>query len=331
MNKQPLLSICIATYNRADYIGETLDSIIPQLDDDVEVVIADGASTDNTEAVMKKYIDPRIRYIRLPVKGGVDQDYCKAVELARGEFCWLFTDDDILRPGAIAAAKKAIREGYGLIIINAEVRDKKVEAILEHRRTVTNQNKTYAPNEMEQLFVDTLNYISFIGAIVIRRSIWLSREQKPYFGTEFVHIGVIFQKPLPEPALLIAEPFIIIRFGNAQWTSRSFHVWMFKWPKLVWSFDHITHDAKKKICMREPWRSIKVLFIQRCFGAYNKASYNQFLSTVDANMLWRFCAWLIAICPQKITFGLYYLYSRVRGPECRKAYDFCKKESESWS
>ena len=48
----PLLSICIATHNRADYIGETLDSIIPQLTDEVEIVVVDGASTDATRTVM---------------------------------------------------------------------------------------------------------------------------------------------------------------------------------------------------------------------------------------------------------------------------------------
>ena len=39
---QPLLSICIATYNRARFIGETLDSIIPQVTPAVEIVIVDG-------------------------------------------------------------------------------------------------------------------------------------------------------------------------------------------------------------------------------------------------------------------------------------------------
>jgi glycosyltransferase involved in cell wall biosynthesis len=63
----PLLSICIATYNRADYIGETLDSIIPQLTDNVELLVVDGASTDNTEDVVRTYTDPRIRYVRLPL------------------------------------------------------------------------------------------------------------------------------------------------------------------------------------------------------------------------------------------------------------------------
>lgn len=65
--------------------------------------MVDGASTDNTEDVMRRYVnvDPRIRYVRLPARG-VDQDYDKSVELAHGEFCWFFTDDNLLRPGAVA-------------------------------------------------------------------------------------------------------------------------------------------------------------------------------------------------------------------------------------
>ena len=175
----PLLSICIATYNRAGFIGETLDSIIPQLDDDVELLVVDGASTDNTEDVVRKYAqkESRIRYVRLSAKGGVDQDYDRSVELARGEFCWLFTDDDLLKPGAVAAVKAAINKGYDLVVVNAEVRDRELSVILESRRIIMQDNKAYAPNNMEHLFIDALDYLSFIGAVVIRRSIWLSRER----------------------------------------------------------------------------------------------------------------------------------------------------------
>jgi abequosyltransferase len=314
MMKTPLLSICIATYNRATYIGETLESIIPQLDDDVELLLVDGASTDNTEEVVRRFAqkDPRTRYVRLPAKGGVDQDYCKSVELARGEFCWLFTDDDLLKPGAVVAVKAAINEGHGLVVVNAEVRDRELSIILERQRIVMHNNREYASNDMERLFVDALNYLSFIGAVVIRRSIWLSRERESYFGTEFVHVGVIFQKPLPEPALIIAEPYIVIRYGNAQWTPRGFDIWMFKWPKLVWSFNHISKQSKQSVYSREPWRKLRKLIAQRSVGAYSIQTYRQYLSTMRAGTLWKFCAWLIACSPQKIFSGINYLYCRIK-------------------
>ena len=57
MNK-PLLSICIPTYNRAEYLKNSIESIICQdefKNKQVEIVIADNASTDNTESVARPY------------------------------------------------------------------------------------------------------------------------------------------------------------------------------------------------------------------------------------------------------------------------------------
>ena len=308
--KIPLLSICIATYNRASYIGETLDSIIPQLDDDVELLVVDGASTDNTEDVMRKFAqkEPRIRYVRLSAKGGIDRDYDKSVELARGEFCWFFTDDDLLKPGAVAAVKTAINEGHGLIVVNAEVRNSKLSVILQKRRIVIRDNKVYAPNTMESLFADALFYLSFIGAVVIRRSVWLSRERESYFGTDFIHVGVLFQKPLMETTLIIAEPYITIRAGNAQWSSRELDIWMFKWPKLVWSFKDISSKSKSSVIHREPWRSFKNLIIFRNLGYYDIQSYRKYFLPMRISALWKFCAWLIACFPGWAFIGIVVIF-----------------------
>ena len=312
--KTPLLSICIATYNRAGYIGGTLSSIVPQLDDDVEVLVVDGASTDNTEEVVRKFSEneSRVRYVRLPAKGGVDQDYDKTVELAHGEFCWLFTDDDLLRPGAVTAIKTAVRESHDLVIVNAELRDRKLSVILQRQRIVIRDNKVYAPDNMDSLFMDAAYCLSFIGAVVIRRSLWLSRDRESYFGTEFVHIGVIFQKKLAASALIIAEPYIIIRLGNSHWMPRSFDVWMFKWPKLVWSFTGISSEAKLSVTPREPWRNLRNLVFHRSLGGYNIQSYRKCFPAVRVTFPWRFCAWLIACFPRKIIVTFHWLYGSVK-------------------
>ena len=49
------LSFCIPTYNFADFIGETLESIIIQATDEVAVIIVDGGSTDNTREIVESY------------------------------------------------------------------------------------------------------------------------------------------------------------------------------------------------------------------------------------------------------------------------------------
>lgn len=321
--KDPLLSICIATYNRAGFIGETLDSILAQLEDDVELLVVDGASTDNTESVVREYArrEPRLRYVRLSAKGGVDQDYDKSMELARGEFCWLFTDDDLLKPGAVAGVKAAVQRGYDLVVVNAEVRNRDLSVVLGRRRIAIEEDKAYIPDHTERLFVDALTYLTFIGGVVIRRDVWLSRERKSYFGTEFVHVGVIFQNPLPGPSFIIAEPYIIIRFGYGQWKKRSFDIWMFKWPNLVWSFKEISDEAKMSVISREPWRNFRNLIIQRSDGGYDLQSYRHYFSTMRLPAPWKLCAMLIACFPRAIIIGFHYLYSRFKGQESKVFFD----------
>src|ERR1041384_5459909 len=99
----PKLSICIGTYNRAEFLRCCLDSIVPQATDDCEIVISDNASTDSTAAIVEAYRNllPNLRYIRHSVNVGLDRNFDLAVRAASGVYCWLFSDDDTLRPGAI--------------------------------------------------------------------------------------------------------------------------------------------------------------------------------------------------------------------------------------
>ena len=273
------LSICIGTYNRSDFIGETLDCFIPQLTEDTELLVVDGASTDNTEEVMCKYLEQteRIRYVRLPVKGGVDYDYNQAVELARGEYCWLFTDDDMIKAGTIKAILNQINNEYDLVIVNAEVCNPDFSKILEERRLQILKNISYKQNDFEKFFTDNANYMSYIGSVVIKRSVWLERKKEKYFGSEFVHLGVIFQKQFESPISVIAFPYISIRFGNEQWSRRAFEIWMFKWPKLLWSFDCFSDTAKSMLSLEEPWRNLTKLLHQRAEGKFSSVEYNQFI------------------------------------------------------
>ncbi len=296
---EPRLSICIATYNRADYIGETLESIIPQVTDEVEIVIVDGASTDDTSAVVRSYAETckQIRYIKLSSKGGIDRDFCKAVELAKGEMCWLFTDDDLLKPNAISTVLDEAKNGYSLIVVNAQVMNKDFSKILENNRLQINKNEIYLGSDIELLFRRAIFYMSFIGCVVINRDLWLQREKKCYFGSEFVHVGVIFQAPLPAPIIVIATPYITIRLGNAQWTPRSFEIWMFKWPNLLYSFKHISKKARQKYQPTQSWRRLKTIISFRAQGIYSLKEYLKWFTSKDSSLWWRLMTFFIAMSP----------------------------------
>ena len=313
------LSICIATFNRADFIGATLDSLIAQICDDVEIVVVDGASTDATPAIVGEYAArcPRLRYVRLEKKGGVDQDFARAVDLSVGDYCWLMSDDDIVKPGGIQAVLAAVERGYGLILVNAEVRDRVLSEVLHERELHITTDRVYTPEQSSELFRDVAQYMSFIGCVVIRRAVWDSRDKERYFGTAFVHVGVVFQAALPLPALVIAEPYIAIRYGNAQWTSRYFEIWMFKWPELLWSFEHIPARIRAEVYPREPWRLIRTLLLFRAKGAYSRTEYDKWVAPRLRGGLRRLLSWVVARAPGAIVNLLAVGYYRWRAPSAR--------------
>jgi len=297
----PRLSICIATLNRAAFIGETLESICHQITEEVEVVVVDGASTDNTAEVVGRLQRqwPPLRYLRLPQKGGLDKDYCTAVEQARGDYCWLFTDDDLLKPGAIKAVLEAIDKNPSLIIVNAEVRTADLSALLASRRLEIDADRVYQPTEPERqlLLAETGVYLSFIGGAVIKRDIWNHREKARYHGSEFIHVAVIFQFPLPSSALVLAQPWIIIRYGNAQWRPRHFEIWMFKWPDLIWSFPDYADWAKERVIERCPWLNWQRLLLDRALGHYSYDLFKKWIKPLKQPSIQRLLAYAIAVAP----------------------------------
>lgn len=273
------LSVCVATFSRADFLGETLENILSQATDEVEVVVLDGASPDRTGDIVRalQVHHPRLHYHREDVNSGVDHDFDKAVGYARGEYCWLLSDDDLLAPGAIAAVLAAIEDGPELVVVNAEVRDKGMGTVVRRSQLPLAQDRTFQPSEAEQLLVAAGAHLSFIGAVVIRRASWLQRERTPYYGSLFIHVGVLFQPPAIGPTRIITEPLVRIRYGNAMWTPRSFEIWIHKWPRLIWSFEHFSEAARAAVTPRDPARSLKSLLWYRALGAYSAREYRELL------------------------------------------------------
>ena len=295
---KPLLSICIATLNRAAYIGETLASIVPQLDETTELVIVDGASTDATPEIVAGFMrrSDRIRYHRLETNGGFDRDYAKAVEVAQGQYCWLFTDDDLFRADAIEWVKPHLGAGHSMLVINTEVRNTDLSELLIANRIGFSADRVYAVGEDERLFAETSFYLTYIGAVVIDRELWLSRAKEPYFGTLFVHYGVIFQAKLPSTTRAIVEPLIITRYGNAMWWKRAFEIGMVRWPLLVWSMP-LTDEAKRKVTSLERWRQPLMLLGHRAAGTYSMEHYEQWIAPRRPPFLSRLMAAAIARIP----------------------------------
>ena len=175
------LSICIPTYNFGQFIGQTLDSILPNLAEGVEVIILDGGSTDNTEHVVaeRQHGNPQIIYHRQEFRGGIDRDIAKVVSLARGQYCWLISADDIVISGAVTTLLIAIRSQCDIYLCEQILCDSEMHALTEYpifnhirKREIFNLG---ARAERERYFGDartTEAFFSFLSGPIFKRDIW---------------------------------------------------------------------------------------------------------------------------------------------------------------
>ena len=106
----PQVSICLLTYNRADRLRKTLESILNQSFPDFELIIADDCSTDATEEICLQYarMDKRIKYIRNLANLGMPGNLNAALQTASGKYLANLHDGDIYHKDLIARWEKAL-------------------------------------------------------------------------------------------------------------------------------------------------------------------------------------------------------------------------------
>lgn len=294
-----LLSICIATRNRGDVLGETLASIAKQWRPAVEIVVLDGASTDRTAEVVAHWqtqTNP-IRYVFKSENGGVDQDFDECVMHATGAYCWLMSDDDLLLPGAIDAVLRTIQQNPDLVVVNSELRNTDFSELIIPNRLNWREDRAFTTQNTEQFFREVSGYLGYIGAVVIKRQVWLERLRAPYYGSCFIHVGVIFQKPLEGKVVVLAEPLVSVRFGNTQWRPREFEIRMIRWTDLIWSFHTVSATTRSKLYPQKPWLSLKSLFFYRAKGTYGLKEYYQWVRPRTDSFISRARGWLVAAFP----------------------------------
>ena len=96
--QKPLVSLIITSYNRADLVEKAIQSALKQDYANLEIIVSDNCSSDNSDAVIKRYCnDPRINYVRNENNLGMLLNFKKATEkIATGKFVTYVSSDDYL-------------------------------------------------------------------------------------------------------------------------------------------------------------------------------------------------------------------------------------------
>lgn len=134
----PTVSFIVLCYRLAHLLPECINSILSQSYKDIEVLIMDDCSPDNTAEVAKTFVDPRVKYVRNERNLGVLRNENEGVRLSRGKYVWIISADDYLRKPYIVERyvelmEKHPRVGYA-ICSGVGVRNGLETGILPHSK-----------------------------------------------------------------------------------------------------------------------------------------------------------------------------------------------------
>lgn len=135
---QPLVSICIPTYNRAQQLVRALESAIGQDYRNLEIIVSDNASTDQTASVVAEYVkrDSRVRHIRKASNVGLTANFNESIRSASGTFRMWLADDDWLDSNFVGSAVSALIADPDVVMVTAQCKVHREGELAEMARRI---------------------------------------------------------------------------------------------------------------------------------------------------------------------------------------------------
>ncbi len=121
MSVPPVVSVGLPVYNGANFLAEAIESVLSQSFGELELVVSDNASTDDTEAVARDYAerDRRVRYSRLAQNRGAAVNFNRTFLLSRGTFFKWLAADDLIAPTFLEQTVAVLRSQPGVALAYA--------------------------------------------------------------------------------------------------------------------------------------------------------------------------------------------------------------------
>lgn len=115
---RPLVTIGVPIYNEERYLAGSLDSLLAQDYENIEIIISDNASTDGTPQICAEYVakDPRVRYHRNDTNVGSFENFNHVLELARSEFFMWACGHDLRHPSQVSRCVEIMLEDPRIVL-----------------------------------------------------------------------------------------------------------------------------------------------------------------------------------------------------------------------
>lgn len=192
----PLLSICVPAYNGLPAIVDLIETLLKCSRSEFEVVVSDDGSSDETYVGVQAIADrdSRVRCTRNAVNQGMDRNFARAVELARGRYVWFCGQDDIIAAEGVEAVLAYLdkHEETDFLYMN---HSKRVEGRNGERLVSGTSSDDIVCGRGLDSFLRHTGYVlpTFLPTYVLRRSLWDNVDVSRYFGTAYCQVGVFIE------------------------------------------------------------------------------------------------------------------------------------------
>jgi glycosyltransferase involved in cell wall biosynthesis len=205
-------------------LAELLTSIAAQDAPDIEVVVSDDASPDDTVRIVKGFEHKlyNLRFIRQENNVGLDVNFLRVVAAASGDYIWLMGDDDRLEPGGVERVRAALQRWPDVTGLTLGVID--YDRSMKRPTGVRGMPETQRVENARALFTIAADLLGFMSALVIKRDRWAAIAARPdvrNFENYYVQVYII-GKAVDEFGGwgILNEPCVGFRSGNDQFRTK---------------------------------------------------------------------------------------------------------------
>lgn len=170
MGNRPIISFCIPTYNRCELVVKCVSEILKYNGDEIEVVVSNNASDDNTKVELEKIKDSRLKLFSNSENLGFTKNYILTLERAKGEFCFTLSDEDTTFADTISRLIEVVNNATeGVIYTSPYASLKNRETGEVEEVTIRNYEKEgkYEFNKLDA--IEAIFIESYITGYILRR------------------------------------------------------------------------------------------------------------------------------------------------------------------
>lgn len=218
---EPMVSVCIPTYNHAHFLKDALDSVLAQTYTNFELVVVDNCSTDATRELVADYAarDDRIRYFCNEINVGPRENLNRCLQHASAAYIKILCADDLLEPSCLEKSMRALIDHADAVLVAHARRVVAADLQLIRIAGYSDRDELIAGQKMIAYSLFNGNYIGEPSAVIFRKEAAL-----PGFDTSFrLMIDLELWLRLLEKGSLcyLAEPLSSFRVHAGQETNNA--------------------------------------------------------------------------------------------------------------